>query len=58
MNEWLGFKGTKWQKSIDVANFIESNYKEYIDDDKFLSKISKKTDKVWSKCKNYLLMNL
>ena len=54
MNEWEGFKGTKWQKSIDVADFIESNYKEYKDDDKFLTNISKKTEKVWSKCKKLL----
>ena len=54
MNEWVGFKGTKWQKDIDVQNFIESNYKEYIDDDSFLTGISKKTSKVWGKCKKLL----
>ena len=54
MNEWVGFKGSKWQKNIDVQNFIESNYKEYLDDDKFLSGISYKTYKVWSKCKKLL----
>ena len=37
MIEWEGFKGIKWQKSIDVQNFIESNYKEYTSDDKFLT---------------------
>ena len=54
MNEWVGFKGSKWQKNIDVQNFIESNYKEYLDDDKFLTGISNKTSKVWSKCKKLL----
>lgn len=54
MNEWEGFKGSKWQKSIDVENFIESNYKEYLDDDSFLVGKSKKTDKVWNKCKKLL----
>ena len=54
MNEWVGFKGTKWQKNIDVENFIESNYKEYTDDDKFLTGISLKTYKVWNKCKKLL----
>ena len=54
MNEWVGFKGSKWQKNIDVQDFIESNYKEYLDDDIFLSGISKKTTKVWSKCKKLL----
>jgi len=54
MNEWVGFKGTKWQKDIDVQNFIESNYKEYLEDDGFLTGISKKTSKVWNKCKKLL----
>ena len=54
MKEWEGFKGTKWQNNIDVQNFIESNYKEYVDDDSFLTGISKKTSKVWNKCKKLL----
>lgn len=54
MNEWDGFKGSKWQKSIDVQNFIDENYKEYKDDSSFLVGISKKTSKVWSKCKKLL----
>lgn len=54
MNEWNGFKGTKWQKSIDVDNFIESNYTEYTEDDKFLEGISSRTNKVWDKCKKLL----
>ncbi len=54
MNEWNGFKGTKWQKSIDVDNFIESNYSEYVDNDSFLTGISSKTNKVWDKCKKLL----
>ena len=36
MNEWEGFKGTKWQKAIDVEDFIKSNYKEYLGDETFL----------------------
>lgn len=54
MKEWEGFKGTKWQNNIDVQNFIESNYKEYVEDDSFLTGISKKTSKVWDKCKKLL----
>lgn len=54
MNEWVGFKGTKWQKNIDVADFIHSNYKEYREDDSFLKGISVKTYKVWNKCKKLL----
>lgn len=44
------FKGTKWKKTIDVANFIESNYQEYLGDSSFLQSISKKTSKLWKKC--------
>jgi len=54
MMEWEGFKGTKWQKNIDVDNFIEQNYKEYLGDDTFLSGISYNTEKVWKKCKKLL----
>ncbi len=54
MNEWVGFKGTKWQKNVDVEDFIVNNYKEYLEDDSFLTGISKKTSKVWGKCKKLL----
>lgn len=54
MNQWEGFKGTKWKDKIDVNNFIESNYKEYTSDDSFLTGISKRTYKVWNKCKKLL----
>ena len=54
MIEWEGFKGTKWQKSIDVDNFIEQNYKEYTGDDSFLKGPTKSTSKVWKKCKKLL----
>ncbi|MBQ2946476.1 MAG: formate C-acetyltransferase [Bacilli bacterium] len=54
MNEWVGFKGTKWQKEIDVSDFIERNYKEYLEDDSFLTGVSKRTSKIWGKCKKLL----
>ena len=54
MKEWEGFKGTKWQKNIDVDAFLEANYKEYLGDDSFLEESSEKTDKVWKKCKKLL----
>lgn len=51
---WDGFKGVKWQKNIDVANFIEMNYEEYTGDESFLVGKSNKTAKVWKKCENLL----
>lgn len=49
-NEWRKFKGTEWKNSINVACFIEENYREYLGDDSFLVGTTKKTKKVWNKC--------
>ena len=51
---WEGFKGIKWQKNIDVANFIEMNYDEYTGDESFLAGKSNRTAKVWKKCESLL----
>ncbi len=51
---WQGFKGEKWKEEINVSNFIDCNYKEYIGDDTFLVGKSEKTAKVWKKCENLL----
>ena len=51
---WDDFKGSKWKKSVDVESFIIENYKEYKDDESFLKGITKKTSKVWNKCKKLL----
>ncbi|MFQ6752517.1 MAG: formate C-acetyltransferase [Clostridia bacterium] len=48
--EWRKFKGSLWKDSINVAKFIEENYKEYTGDDSFLVGTTKRTDKVWAKC--------
>ena len=51
---WLGFKGEKWKKEINVSDFIDNNFTEYKGDDAFLSEKSKKTSKVWNKCEKLL----
>ena len=51
---WRGFKGTKWQKNIGVADFIKENYKEYKGDESFLETPTLKTKKVWSVCEEAL----
>ena len=51
---WKGFKGAKWQRNIDVANFIEMNYEEYLGDETFLVGKTNKTAKVWKKCESLL----
>ncbi len=52
--QWKGFKGDKWKESIDVSDFILSNFKEYRGDDKFLCGATEKTKKVWAKCNTLL----
>ena len=52
--EWNNFKGTKWQKEINVSAFIEDNYTEYLGDDSFLKPKTEKTSRVWAKCEELL----
>ena len=54
MQEWENFKSGKWQQVIDVENFILNNYKEYLGSSDFLKGISKKTNRVWSRCQKLL----
>ncbi|MGX7419298.1 formate C-acetyltransferase [Carnobacterium gallinarum] len=49
MEQWNGFKGDKWQKSVDTRDFIQKNYTEYRGDDSFLEPIAPSTDKLWTK---------
>ncbi len=37
MNTWYDFKPGKWQKEINVSDFIQSNYTPYEGDESFLS---------------------
>ena len=52
--EWENFKSGNWINKIDVEDFIKNNYKEYKGNEDFLVGTTKKTDKVWSKCKKLL----
>ena len=52
--QWKGFRGGNWCNRIDVADFIQNNYKTYDGDDSFLEGISTKTSKVWNKCSELL----
>lgn len=46
---WQGFNGQKWKDSIDVRDFIQSNYSEYLGGAEFLKKSTERTDKLMSK---------
>ena len=54
MEEWKNFKEGSWQDSINVEEFIELNYSEYIGTEEFLAGPTGKTKKVWSKCEDLL----
>ena len=41
---WQGFKSGKWQDEINVRDFIQSNYTEYLGDDSFLSPATERTN--------------
>ncbi|MEG1462804.1 MAG: pyruvate formate lyase family protein, partial [Anaerorhabdus sp.] len=43
MEAYRNFKGSKWQESIDVRDFILSNYTEYKGDDQFLAPATERT---------------
>ncbi len=46
--EWNDFKTGSWTKSIDVRNFIQTNYTPYEGDDSFLAGATEDTNKLWA----------
>ena len=46
-DEWKDFKEGRWQKHIDVRDFIQKNYTPYEGDDSFLVGPTEKTKKLW-----------
>ena len=46
--EWNDFKTGSWTKSIDVRNFIQTNYTAYEGDDSFLAGATEATTKLWA----------
>ncbi len=49
MTAWNGFKSGRWQKSIDVRDFIQKNYTPYTGDESFLTPPTARTEKVLAK---------
>ena len=47
--EWNGFKGGRWEKEINVAEFVRLNYRPYEGDEKFLAPATEATEKLWTK---------
>lgn len=55
---WRTFQGEEWKDSINVLNFIELNYKEYIEDDSFLTGPTERTKRVLDKCESLIAEEL
>ncbi|AEY66830.1 formate C-acetyltransferase [Clostridium sp. BNL1100] len=49
------FKPGKWQNSIDVQDFIQTNYTPYDGAENFLCSASSKTKQLWESCKSLLV---
>ncbi len=47
--QWTGFAGRKWRKSVDVRDFIQENYTMYDGDEAFLADPTEGTVKLWDK---------
>ena len=54
LKHWDGFKDGKWNKNIDVRDFIQKNYTPYEGDDSFLAKVSNKTQRLWEKAEKLI----
>src|SRR5579883_617233 len=50
---WRSFNAGRWQKAIDVRDFIVRNVTAYEGDDKFLAAPSNRTKAVWAKLQPY-----
>ena len=48
-DEWKGFTKGRWEKEIDVRNFIQLNYTPYEGTDEFLTEPTENTKKLWDK---------
>ena len=49
LKEWFGFTEGRWQKEINVFEFIRLNYHPYEGDASFLAPATDATDKLWTK---------
>ena len=49
LEQWAGFIEGRWQKEINVFEFIRLNYHPYEGDAKFLAPATEATNKLWTK---------
>lgn len=56
VEQWNGFAEGKWQKQIDVRDFIQKNYIPYEGDESFLQPATERTKKLLHKLENLLAL--
>lgn len=54
----IKFNEGKWQKEVDVRDFVQQNYKLYQEDVSFLAPATKRTQKLWDQCSDLLWQEL
>jgi formate C-acetyltransferase len=46
---WAGFAAGRWQKAVDVRDFIQRNVSPYLGDESFLAEPTSRTMAIWAK---------
>jgi formate C-acetyltransferase len=54
MKQWEGFKPGKWQSTVDVRDFIQTNYRPYEGDESFLQGPTERTKRLMGKLRDLL----
>ena len=47
--QWGSFQGRLWKEEVNVRDFIQNNYTEYVGDESFLEGTTEATDKLWGR---------
>ena len=55
---WKGFNTGRWQKEIDVRDFIQQNYTPYEGDESFLARATVRTKDIWARLNALFLEEL
>ena len=53
---WRGFRGTQWQITVDVRDFIQQNYEPYTGDDTFLTGATQRTRGLWKRLSELMVV--
>ncbi|MGA7689375.1 MAG: formate C-acetyltransferase [Jiangellales bacterium] len=53
---WRGFVGTQWRLTVDVRDFIQSNYEPYTGDASFLTGATERTLGIWQKLSDLMVV--